>query len=128
MLSFNVEGFRRNRHYLSHLLCNSKPKIVFLQEIWLPYSDQNTLNSYHPDYSFKISTPDMFQHPEDLLAKPKHVWHGVAVGWRKDIGAGIIHLENSCARISGVKISLQEKSLLLLSFYAATSGKDDFLE
>ena len=60
MLSFNVEGFRRNRHYLSHLLCNSKPKIVFLQEIWLPYSDQNTLNSYHPDYSFKISTLTCF--------------------------------------------------------------------
>ena len=71
----------------------------------------------------------MFQHPEDLRARPTHVWHGVAIGWSKDIGASIIHLENACERISGAKISLQDKSLLLLSFFAPTSGKDDdFLE
>ena len=129
MLSFNIEGFKRNRHYLSHLLCNSKPTIVFLQEIWLPYSEQRTLNNYHPDYSFKISTPDMFDHPEDLLGKPSHVWHGVAIGWRNDVGSSITPLESHNDRISGLKISLSNNSLLLLSFYAPTSGKDDdFLE
>ena len=52
----------------------------------------------------------MFSHPEDLLGKPGHVWHGVAVGWRNDINA-------------------YENSLLLLSYYAPTAGQDcDFID
>ena len=71
----------------------------------------------------------MFINPEDLLSNPAHVWHGVAVGWRNDIGASISILESTCDRISGVKMSLCDNSLLLLSFYAPTAGQDDdFLE
>ena len=129
MMSFNLEGFRRNKHYLSFLLSQHKPRILFLQEIWLPYCDQSSLNQLHPDYTFEISTPDMFTHPEDLLVKPAHVWHGVAVGWRSDIGASIAPLQSTCDRISGVRMTLEDSSLLLLSFYAPTSGQDeDFLE
>ena len=101
-----MEGFRRSRHYLSSLLLK-KPKLVFLQEIWLPYHDKNTLNQYYPDYTFQISASDMFQHPEDQLSKSSHTWHGVAIGRRKDIG----------------------RSILLVSFYAPTAGRDnDYLE
>ena len=129
MLSFNLEGFKRNKHYLSHLLSNVKPKIVFLQEIWLPYSEENILSNHHPEYSFKISTPDMFKHPEDLLGQHSHVWHGVAIGWRNDISGNINILDSTCERIVGVKIQLSSRYLLLLSFYAPTSGRDeDFLE
>ena len=71
----------------------------------------------------------MFSNPEDLLLKPAHVWHGVAIGWRKDIGACITPLDSNCARISGAKISLQDHSILLLSYYAPTAGQDEeFLE
>ena len=129
MLSFNLEGFKRNQHYLLHLLSNVQPKILFLQEIWIPYSERRLLDSFHPDYSFVISTPDMLSNPEDLLLKPAHVWHGVAVGWRKNIAACITPLDSNCARISGAKISLQDHSILLLSYYAPTAGQDEeFLE
>ena len=71
----------------------------------------------------------MFSHPEDLLGKPGHVWHGVAVGWRNDINAYVSPIESSCDRISGVKMSLNENSLLLLSYYAPTAGQDcDFID
>ena len=129
MLSFNLEGFRRNQNYLSHLLSNRQPRVLFLQEIWIPYRDKRMLESFHPDYSFCISTPDMFSNPEDLLLRQAHVWHGVAVGWRNDIAASITPLDSTCERISGVKFTLQNHSLLLVSYYAPTAGKDEeFLE
>jgi hypothetical protein len=124
MLSFNVEGFKRNRHYLSSLLLK-KPKLVFLQEIWLPYHDKNTLNQYFPDYTFQISAPDMFQHPEDQLSKSSHSWHGVAIGWRKDIGTSILSLKSTYERFAGIKMLIAGRSILLVSFYAPTAGQDD---
>ena len=124
-----MEGTRRNQLYLQNLLLNLKPKIIFLQEIWLPYSDHKTLDKLHPEYSFKISTPDMFQHPEDLLVARGHVWHGVAVGWRSDMSACVEQLASTSDRVAGIKIPLQGKSLLLLSYYAPTAGHDeDFLD
>ena len=53
---------------ISLLINNFKPKIVFLQEIWLPYSKQHIVNNFHPNYLFTIATPDMFQHPEMFLS------------------------------------------------------------
>ena len=67
----------------------------------------------------------MLQNPEDLMVNPSHVWHGVAVGWRKDIGHCVSVLESTCDRLSGVKITLKNKALLILSYYAPTAGKDD---
>ena len=63
------------------------------------------------------------------MSNPSHVWHGVAVGWRSEIGSRIQPLESTYERIAGVRMSLSEGSLLLVSFYAPTSGHDeDFLE
>ena len=115
MLSLNLGGFKRNKFYLSEILLDKQSQIVFLQELWLPYSDQNLLQSCLPDYLFNISTPDMFENPEDALGKPAHIWHGVGIGWRKDINASIKVLDSTCDRIAAIKIELNEKSLLLLS-------------
>ena len=129
MISFNLEGFKRNRHYLSELLLNLTPDFIFLQELWLPYHERNALGHHYPEYNFQISTPDMFQHPEEILSKPGHVWHGVAIGWRKDIKASIQSLKSTYERAVGVKMTTLKKSLLLVSFYAPTAGNDDdFLE
>ena len=82
-----------------------------------------------PEYTFRISTPDMLCYPEDQVLKPNHVWHGVAIGWRKDITVNIQAIESTHDRAVGVKMTLLKKSLLLVSYYAPTSGKDDdFLE
>ena len=95
----------------------------------MPYSEQTVVDSLHPDFTFKIATPDMLQFPEDLLTTSGPVWHGVAIGWSKDISANIIPIESTSHRIVGVRMILAEESLLFLSFYAPTAGKDDeFLE
>ena len=71
----------------------------------------------------------MFQHPEDKLLKPGHVWHGVALGWKKNISTNIQSLPSTYERAAGIKMSTISKSLLFVSFYAPTAGNDDaFLE
>ena len=71
----------------------------------------------------------MFENPEDILGKQAHIWHGVAIGWRRDINASVKILDSTCDRIAAIKIEFNERSLLLLSIYAPTSGQDDeFLE
>ena len=87
------------------------------------------MDSFHRDYSFQVSCSDMFDHPEEKLSSPSHVWHGVAVGWKKGTGMNIQPLRSVNERIAGIKISLSTGSLILLSLYAPTSGQDEnFLE
>ena len=129
MVSFNLEGFRRNKSYLHDLLNHLCPKVVFLQEVWLPYHDQSQLNDYLPDYSFKIATPDMFQLNEDKLLNSGPTWHGVAIGWHQEINSNISFPETNHERVVGIKLQKSGNSLLMISFYAPTSGHDDdFLE
>ena len=129
MLSYNIEGFRRNNSYLTNLLDSESPSVIFLQEIWMMLADQNSINSLSPNYSFSISTPDMVQNTEDLLSHQNHSWHGVAIGWRNDLSSHILPLKSECHRIAGIKLGLSSGNLLLVSFYAPTSGHDDdFLE
>ena len=93
------------------------------------FADQNSLQSLYPNYSFIISTPDMSKNVEDLLSRQNHSWHGVAIGWRNDLDSQILPLDSACDRIAGVKLTLSSRNLLLVSFYAPTSGHDDdFLE
>ena len=63
--------------YLKKLLCElDQIKIVFLQEIWLPYHDKKLLSKFLPDFTFEIATPDMFINNEDKLLLKGPVWHG----------------------------------------------------
>ena len=105
------------------------PKIIFLQEIWLPYHDQKCLDEYLPDFTFKIATPDMLVNNEDKLLRKGPVWHGCAIGWHKEINSKITALSSNHERLVGIKLNLSKSSILLISLYAPTSGKDDeFLE
>ena len=131
MLCFNIEGFQRNRAYLKDLLNSACPKVVFLQEIWLPYHDQCLLDNFLPDFSFKIATPDMFQHNEEKLMNSGPTWHGAAIGWHQELNHKISFPETNHERFIGIKLKLTsgDCSLLLISLYAPTSGHDDdFLE
>ena len=86
----------------------------------MPYSEQNVIDTFHPDYNFAIA-----QFPEDLLVNSRHVWHGVAIGWNKNLSDSIIQVESTTDRIVGVKMLIAEGSLLLESFYAPTAGRDE---
>ena len=88
-----------------------------------------SLNKLHQDYTFAISSSGMFTHPEDILSQQSHVWHGVALGWRKELSSNIQLLDSHSDRIVGARLKCQSKSLLFSSCYAPTSGQDDdFME
>ena len=48
MLSFNIEGFNRNKCYLKDLIKQVDVKILFLQELWLPFHDKKLMEEYLP--------------------------------------------------------------------------------
>ena len=129
ILSFNIEGLKGNKSYFSSIIDQYQPKIIFFQEIWLPYHEATLLKLYLPSYNFKISTPDMFSSNEDKILKPGQVWHGVAVGWQDDVHADFEYIPSNNTRFVGIRIALKTGRILSISLYAPTSGKDDdFLE
>ena len=125
-MTFNIEGFYRNSFYLSQILSTSTPPgLIFLQEIWVPYSQESAIDKIYPDYSIQISTPDMFVPPEDKLGSSDHVWHGAAIMWHVSLNPSISSLSTTNARFTGVKLKTQNQRFLLISVYFPTSGKDD---
>ena len=95
----------------------------------MPYYEQNVIDTFHPDYCFAIATPDMLHFPEDHLVNSRHVWHGVAIGWSKELSDSVENIESTTDRIVGVRMQIARGSLLLISFYAPTAGRDEeFLE
>ena len=124
-----MEGFRRNKQYLKNLLLQQIPKVVFLQEIWIPFHEKRILKDFLPDYSFCIATPDMFINNEDKLMMKGPVWHGCAIGWHNEISSDITTIESNHERLVGIRYKRNSTSILLISLYAPTSGQDeDFLE
>jgi hypothetical protein len=105
-------------------------EIIFLQEIWLHYHDEAKLKNMFPDFNFLISTPDMFNHSEDVLSSSSQVWHGSAVCWHNSINQWVRKLPSTHDRFSAILLSISDSTdILLVSLYAPTSGKDDdFLE
>ena len=128
-----MEGFFRNNIYLSNIL-NPKldtppPKIIFLQELWVRYAHENEMNKLFQEYSILISTPDMFTPPEDLLCNAEHIWHGSAIMWHCSINQHVTSLKTNNDRITLIKINYNNLSLLAVSVYCPTSGKDiEFLD
>ena len=117
-----MEGFFRNCYYLSQTLSNSAPKLVFLQEIWVPHHQESLLNTKYPSYSAQISTPDQFISPEDRLSAPDHTWHGVAILWHDIIASSVLHLLNTNPRFTDIKVKFQGLSILAISLYLPTTG------
>ena len=103
LITFNVEGFYRNSFYLTQIL-NLAPKIVFLQEIWVPYHKESSMNKKFPSYSVQISTPDQLTPPEDRLSNPDHTWHGAAVLWHESLNSSLLQITNTNVRFTGIKI------------------------
>ena len=120
-----MEGFYRNNFYLSSLLDTTAPKIVFLQEIWAPYYQENAMNKTFPEYSLQISSPDMFTPAEDLLCSADHAWHGTAIMWHASLDSCVSRMKTTNARFTAIRIIIQEEKFLALSVYFPTSGKDE---
>ena len=125
MLCFNVEGFRRNISYLTNLIKLSSFKIIFLQEIWLNYHENGFISNNFPEFTFSISTPDMFMHEEDKLLSSGAIWLGAAIGWHDDVSTKVNVLDSNHERLAAITIHFSSGTLLLISYYAPTAGNDD---
>ena len=67
----------------------------------------------------------MFTPSEDKMMTPGPVWHGSAIGWKNSLNSFVTKLTSNYERYSGIKLTLTNSSLILVSLYTPTSGKDD---
>jgi hypothetical protein len=75
MLTFNIEGYKRNQFYLSKLIKQYNPIFLFCQEHWLPYSEvDEKFKSDFPGYNFLSTASDMFTPVEDLMLRSGTAW------------------------------------------------------
>ena len=86
MLTFNIEGYKRNKFYLTNLIKEFNPIFLFLQEHWLPYNEVDTKQvTDFPGYNFLCTASDMFIPTVELMLTQGPTWHGTTIGWSMDI-------------------------------------------
>ena len=107
------------------LIEEASPKLLFLQEIWTPYSSELSMNQQLQNYCIQISTPDQFIPAEDTLRNMDHIWHGAAIMWHDSISTDVTHIRNTHERITSIKLCLGGQNVLAISVYLPTSGLDD---
>ena len=120
-----MEGFFRNKFYLGRLLESISAKLLFLQETWTSYSQENEMKKYFPDFNLQISSSDMFTAPEDLLCNTDHTWHGTAIMWHISLDSSVSRLTTTNSRFTAVTIKIQDHGFLVMSVYFPTCGKDE---
>ena len=63
------------------------------------------------------------------MMKPGPVWHGAAIGWHNSLNSYVTTLQSNSERFSGIKLCTGKSSVIAVSLYSPTHGKDDeFLE
>ena len=130
VLTFNLEGYKRNKFYLSTLVKQYNPLFLFLQEHWLPYCEVDSkLVSDFPTYKFLSTASDMFTPAEELMLTPGTAWHGTTIGWSVDVDKFVTKLPVISDRFCGILYSDKSISLLSYTAYLPTSGRDEeFME
>ena len=84
ILTYNLEGYNRNKYYLTQLINSLSPLFLFLQEHWLPEHEATyKMTTDFPNYVFFTASSDMFVPTEDRMIQPGPTWHGTAIGWPK---------------------------------------------
>ena len=98
---------------------------MFLQELWVPYTEERNMNNQFLEYSVQISTPDQFIPAEDRLSSGDHTWHGAALFWHSSLDYLVTTIANTNDRFTGLKLNSSPQPILAISLYLPTSGKDD---
>ena len=71
----------------------------------------------------------MFDNNEEAILRQGQTWHGAAIGWHDDLNADVTYIPTNNTRFAGMKLATKANSILAISLYAPTAGKDDdFLE
>ena len=121
-----MEGYNRNKYYLSNLLRNQTPLFVFLQEHWLPHHNaRKRLSEDFKDYIFLTTSSDIFTPIENRILESGPTWHGAAIGWHKTIDSKVTKIPVLHERFCGVTYSENHVNVLAYSAYLPTTGNDD---
>ena len=122
-----MEGYQRNRFYLSELIHNNV-MLIFIQEHWMPHNQaSDKFSEDFPDFKFLTTSSDMFLPSEDMLFQTGPVWHGTALGWPSCINNNITKLPIVSERFCGVHYEDIEKNIDIISYcaYLPTAGQDE---
>ena len=135
MLTYNIEGYKRNKFYLASLVKEFNPLFLFLQEHWLPYSEVD--DKFHSDFSsykFLSTASDMFTPVEDLMLTGGTAWQGTTIGWSSDIDKQVLakglrfslsfYKQNFIKHFSAFEVFF--KKLVKYDFYDAHNKGFDF--
>ena len=60
-----------------------------------------------------------------MLSRPDHTWHGAAIMWHDTLHSDVQAIPNTHDRFTGIKVNFGGHSVLAISAYLPTSGKDD---
>ena len=128
-MSFNIEGFKRNKFYLAKIVEKHKPFIMCLQEHWTSYHEVNSFETDFSAYKFHSSASDMFIPTEEILMKSGTAWHGTTIAWKSEFDRFITKLPIVSERFCGISFQHGETAFLAYSLYLPTAGQDEeFLE
>ena len=114
IMSYNPTGLGSRRpEYIKSVLDRFKIDILFLQETWLLPSNLYKLGEIHEDYLFHGQSG--ITDGELLQGRP---YGGVAILWHKKLASNVQKVKNcDSKRICAVKLSCQQKDILLVSCY-----------
>ena len=129
-MTHNIEGYRRNKFYLSQLIAKYEFRLLFLQEHWLTQEEATTIVSKDfVNYRFHSSSSDSFVEIEEMLLHSGPTWHGSLIGWQVNEDSNVTRLPLVSERFCGIKYKTNGVTILAYSVYFPTSGKDEeFLE
>ena len=125
-----MEGYRRNKFYLSKLIKENSFFLIFIQEHWMSSFEADTkFSSDFTEYEFLTTCNDSFLSPEEIILQQGPVWHGTALGWYSSISSNITKFPVISTRFCGVKIKYSDLVIIAYTAYLPTSGQDDlFIE
>ena len=113
-----MEGFKRNKFYLSQLVNKYKPSLIFIQEHWLPHYDAEAkFSTNFPQYNFSVTSSDIFTPAEDKMLEDGPTWHGAAVGWDQNFDRNVSKIPIISERFSGVNFTDGQTNIIAYSAY-----------
>lgn len=119
LISFNCKSVKTSSEDI-HRLCETAD-LIALQETWLLPFDISFLGSIHEDVEYTgKSAVDISS--GILKGRP---YGGVAILWRKGIFQSVSVVDCDCSRITAIKASLGECSILVFSVYMPTNSEDN---
>ncbi|CAH2093497.1 unnamed protein product [Euphydryas editha] len=122
LVSFNCKSVKRSVEAVK-FLCQSAD-ILALQETWLLPHDIPYLGQIHDDFEY------IGKSAVDLTAgifrgRP---YGGVAILWRKRVFKSVTVIDCVSPRLSAIKVSLENKFIIVFSVYMPTDSSENLLE